>query len=92
MASTHKDNSHWVQSSQVEHEKYLKSPAKPGPSCRGVLAGLPHTTYRLPDRAPRLEGPGRKDPVKLHFFDGPKRSKRHEQKRENRAFDKVNIQ
>ena len=29
----------------------------PGPSCRGVLAGLPHT-YRLPDRAPRLEGPG----------------------------------
>ena len=24
----------------------------PGPSCRGVLAGLPHTTYRLPDRAP----------------------------------------
>ena len=20
----------------------------PGPSCRGVLAGLPHTTYRLP--------------------------------------------
>ena len=30
----------------------------PGPSCRGVLAGLPHTTYRLPDRAPRQEGPG----------------------------------
>ena len=24
----------------------------PRPSCRGVLAGLPHTTYRLPDRAP----------------------------------------
>ena len=25
------------------------------PTCRGVLAGLPHTTrtYRLPDRAPR---------------------------------------
>ena len=23
----------------------------PGPSCRGVLAELPHTTYRLPDRA-----------------------------------------
>ena len=30
----------------------------PGPSLRGVLAGLPHTTYRLPDRAPRKDGPG----------------------------------
>ena len=28
----------------------------PGPSCRGVLAGLPHTTYRLPDRAPHSVG------------------------------------
>ena len=25
---------------------------------QGVSNGLPHTTYRLPDRAPRQEGPG----------------------------------
>ena len=37
---------------------HIEMVKQPGPSCRGVLAGLPHTTYRLPDRAPQQEGPG----------------------------------
>ena len=37
------------------------------PPVRGVLAGLPHTIYRLPDRAPRLEGPGRTLYIVVHM-------------------------
>ena len=39
--------------SEVRLEPYTRSLR-----FRGVLAGLPHTTYTLPDRAPRQEGPG----------------------------------